>query len=419
MAMSVQTPGMTADLPKDQPVTLKDCIEYALEHHNDVLSAESGLAGSRADVTVARSGFVPQITAGYDFSHTGTQGRPTSPFTFSGSQTSLGVTQTFWDGGRTQTAIRQAKASLTASSADLDVVRSNRVLTVTTAYFDVLLAQRLAGIAAQTVAESEEQRKLIQARIDTEDAAKIDIYPIEVQLANAQVTKLQADNNVRIFMSILTNAIGLVGNSQLQLVDVEEPSDVKPVTFDQSLSEALRSRPEIIRSRAQVDSANASLSLAKVQTGPVPSAGASYNKGFGGNDTSSEWVVGVGISLNVFNGSSAARVASARANVESATFGADQIENDISTEVQEANLNVTNSLERLAASKPNVTLARTNLEVARTKYQTGLGIPLEIVIAQTAYSDAQALNAQALYDFYVASAQLDRATGKKGYQIHD
>jgi len=407
-------PVPAADPPTDRPLSLQECIDYALKQHSSVLSAEKDVIASQAGLRSAIAGFLPRITVGSDFTGSGstTGGINDSD---NGTRSLIGVEETLWDGGRIQTSIRQARASNVATQADYELTKQERILSVTTAYFTALLTKRLAGIAAQSVAESEGQRELIQARIDEGDAARVDIYPVEVQLANAKLNKLQADNDVRVAMSVLRNAIGFDRGPEMSLVDVEEPTnDIG--SMDECLTSAMSSRPEITRSNAQLDSSRAGLSLAKLQALPVLSVGAGYDRALGGLDYDSQWSVGVGVSMSIFDGGAiAAGIDSAKARTDSAILGNDQLGKDVTTEVEEAYLNLTNAFERLAASKPNVELAKTNLEVAREKYRQQLAIPLEIVTAQVSYADAQASHAQALYDCYVARAQLDKAMGKRGY----
>lgn len=409
--------GTSSGLPTDRPLTLKECIDYALTEHSSVLSAEQDLIGSVADVKRARSGYVPKLAVGSAFSRLGTLGDQTGDgfFIVQTTDSIVSLNETFYDGGRTLTAIRQAKASARASDANLDLTRQGRVLSVTTAYFSALRAKRLADIAAQTVAGSEEQRKLIQARIDLKDAAPVDIYPVEVQLANARLVKLQADNDVRIMANALRNAVGLDRGPELQIVDYTTPSEEVP-NLEDSFTKALRDRPEIVQSAAQIDSSKAGLTLSKLQALPVPTATAGYEGDLQGGSFGRAWNIGIGLTMSLFDGGAlAAGITSSKASLQSSKLADSQLRKDISTEVEQSYLNLTSALQRLEASKPNVTLAQKNLEVAREKYVQGMAIPLEIVNAQTSYADALASNAQALYDSYVARAQLDNAVGKRGY----
>lgn len=406
-----------AELPTDRPVTLKECIDYAFANHSSVLIAKRSVLSSSAAVTVARAGFIPQITASSMYSNS--DSNPSLPSGSSGRmlQHTIGVTEYLIDGWRTPTALRQALASEKIALAELEQVRQERILAVTTAYFEALRTKRLADIAQQTLNEAQQQRDLVQARIDAGDAAQVDIYPVEVQLANAKLSKIKADNNARLAADTLRNAIGLGRGQALMLVEVDESklsSNIAPL--DDYLAEALKSRPEILSYEAQLQSQNAALSYAKLQRMPVPTVSMSYKRGYGDVSFDSSWEIGVGLSLSIFDGGAlAADVRSAKARLESIQLAYEQKKKDIINEVEQAYLNYKSALEQLEASKTNVLLAQKNVEVAREKYSQGLGIAIEITTAEVAYSEALANNAQALYDSYVAYAQLEKAVGRRSY----
>jgi len=414
--------AFSADLPTDRPVTLRECIEFALANHSSVRSAGRELDASRAEVRSARAGYLPRLEASSDYFSSGRSGTSSSRFgvrdtSASGVQEVIRLTETVFDGFRTPTAIRQAWSSARASEADLELARQERMLAVTTAYLNLLRAGRLADIAARTVEQSEEQKRLIQGRIDAGDAAPIDIYPVDVQLANAKLEKIRADNDVRVAANALRNAIGLDRGPALCPVDVGAPSTELP-QLQECVESALEDRPEIMRSISQIESQKATAALARLVRLPQPTASASYQRGFADAGFDKQWEIGIGLSLNVFDGGAAAAdERSAKARLDALLLRDEQLRKDIATEVEEAYLNLINALERLEASKSNVMLAQKNLEVAKAKYQEGLGIPIEITTAEVAYADAQTQNAEALYDSYVARAQLEKAMGRRSYSL--
>jgi len=416
-----------ANLPSDRPLTLQDCISYALENHNSVLAAQRELAASTAETRQAKAGYLPNMTVSSrhirsdseegdllskDGIGTGTE------LTRKGASTedevTLGISPTIYDGGRIRMAIRQAVASEKASEAEVELARQDRILAVTQAYFQSLLTKRLADIAAQSVAEAQKQYDMVRTRIEAGDAAKVDIYPVEVQLANSRLKKLQADNDARIAANILRNAMGLGRGPELKLVDIDEPASEPLPSLEDCLSYAMDHRPEVARVMAQLESAQAALSYAKSQAGPIPTVTLGYEEGLSGSNSGSGWAIELGLSMKIFDGGATkAEIDSSKARLESLRYTAEQLRQDIATQVEEAHLNLSNALERLVASKANVELAKTNLEVASSKYEQGLAIPLEVVSAQVSYADAQANYAQALYDSYLARAELDKAMGKR------
>ena len=107
-----------------------------------------------------------------------------------------------------------------------------------------------------------------------------------------------------------------------------------------------------------------------------------------------------------------AREEEARARLESSEAGEQQTRIDITTSVQQAMLNINSARERLDASAIAVESARRNLEAANERYQQGLAILVEITNAQLNYFEAQNNAIEALYDYYLAQAQLRRAMGR-------
>ena len=58
-----------------------------------------------------------------------------------------------------------------------------------------------------------------------------------------------------------------------------------------------------------------------------------------------------------------------------------------------------------------VVQAKENYDLASGRYQVGVGSPLEITDAEVLLANAKANNIQALYNYKVAEARIERAMG--------
>ncbi len=56
--------------------------------------------------------------------------------------------------------------------------------------------------------------------------------------------------------------------------------------------------------------------------------------------------------------------------------------------------------------------AKENLDLAKGRYQVGVGSIIEVTDAQTLYTDAQTTYIRTLYDYKIAEAQFIRAIGQ-------
>ena len=117
------------------------------------------------------------------------------------------------------------------------------------------------------------------------------------------------------------------------------------------------------------------------------------------------------LSWSLYDRVDRANVDAARANMRVSEEQEQQVVKDIAAEVEQAHLSLTSANERIAAAEASVAMARKNLEVAQARYKLDLAIPLEIVDAQVAFSNAQLQAIGARYDYLLSRAQLDRAIG--------
>ena len=67
----------------------------------------------------------------------------------------------------------------------------------------------------------------------------------------------------------------------------------------------------------------------------------------------------------------------------------------------------------MLSTDKEVAAASESQMLAEGRYQEGVGSIIEVTDAQSQTLDAQTANIQALFDYYIARARLDRAVGKQ------
>jgi outer membrane protein TolC len=81
-------------------------------------------------------------------------------------------------------------------------------------------------------------------------------------------------------------------------------------------------------------------------------------------------------------------------------------------EAEQAFLTLKEADERIRVTEKAVGQAKENFDLASGRYQVGVGFPLEVTDAEVALANARANHIQALYDYKVAEAKIEKATGK-------
>lgn len=320
------------------------------------------------------------------------------------------------------------------------------VTRVRLAYYNLLLQQeqiRLTDNSLRRVGESlEETRALNRAGLSTD----YDVLRLEVEYANLEPNLRRAENaaaEARRELALelnLESAEGLAVAGSLAGIDLEAPeaNDAAnlqilnfgsvgwdgPTSTEGLIGEAMEGRSDLRQLDLTEILRQTEMKLEQVQYLPEISlfatvgVTAQQNGGpsfFGGQQTNTRFA-GVRVSWPLFSGFSRdARIDQKRAVLRSAEaqtrLGRTRATNEIRTLVDrldEARL-------RAAGQQLAVRQAGRGFDIASAQYREGLSSQLELTDAEVAFRQSEFNYAQAVFDFLVAQAQLDQATGRVPY----
>jgi TolC family type I secretion outer membrane protein len=422
------TPAPAAAAPRSGSttplrLTLPEATALALRQQPTIRSAQGSLTAAQARVPQARSAYYPRfdLQAGVQTSEvksSSTNDRTRSESTFA---TILGR-QLIYDFGKTAALVDEAKAGSRVASGELERVRDLVVQNVRQAYFNLLQARRLVGVADAALARSELNLRSAQGFFDVGTKPKSDVTKAEVEVANARVDVIRARNLVRLSQTTLANALGLEATVPIEINDI---LTYEPVTLDstQLLAEALGNRPELRQSQARLDAARAQLSGAKARYLPDltvnGSAGTASDDaivstdGVSGVSFGDTWSIAGVLTWNLFEGFfTQARVKETQALVETARADYETVELQVRLEVEQSYIAVVEAAERYGATEKAVESAQENLRLAQGRYDAGVGTILELTEAQLSLTNAEADSVRAVTDYRVGLAVLDRVVGR-------
>jgi TolC family type I secretion outer membrane protein len=411
LLLALSLPLVAQEARQSNPLSLKDCIEAAMSNNIDVLTAENNVTTSRSHLVSAKSSYFPQVSLQNNAFSWGSGGVLSKVTT----GTALTVNQSIFDGGLRETNVQGARYGVTQSTAGMTRTLQTVYFNVSKAYYEVLRARHLAEVAKANVTYNEGLRDQVQARADVGEAAKVDVLPVAAQLASSRVSLLSSQNAVRTSAIQLQSIMGLLSKPGFDVQEINELPTSEIETLDSYITSALESRPDILQSHAAAGAARASVKSSRIALYPRPTITANYQRQVSGGFTSSGTQVVGGISFDIFNGG-ANRTAytTARIGQSNAELQEQQVKRDIYSQVEEAYLNLTNVKERMAASAVSLDAANKNYQAQKERYDQGLGTTLDLLNAEVQAVTAQSDDVQTRYDYYVAVAQMDYATGKQG-----
>lgn len=400
-------------------LSLRNCIETALKNQPAIRAAREGVNAGQGRVTQARSPYLPQISASTGYSENHSLGGAFGDSIAKTRTTTMSVNQVLYDFGRSGNTLDAAR--LGARSAELDEQRviQETVLNVKQAYFALLQAKKLVIVSQKTLEQAESHLRQAEAFFRSGSKPKFDVTRAEVEVNSAQLGLINARNSVRIRTLTLYNAMGLDPAGDLDLEDILSAPVTIP-TFDQALAEAVKSRPEMLKSEADKEAAKARVKAEESNYLPTLSANGAYNWANGTQemgpfkgDIQNSWNAGVMLTMPLFEGGiTSGKVSEARANLRVLEAQGYLIRQSIIIELYQANADIESASARIAVMELSLKKAQESLELAQGRYEAGVGPYIEVTDAQLASVNAETDHVQALYDYQLAAARLLKAMGR-------
>ncbi len=394
-------------------MSLEECIETALLRHPDLAAGRAGVVASEARAGQTRTGFYPSIGFSTAFSERSSSGTGSSEGSWSSAIT---LSQMVTDWGRTHAMLRRSLLDVAVKTLELETTRSDIVYEVTRSYFQLLKAGKELDVAEESLALNDERLEQAEAFFRVGRVSRYDVTAAQVTRSNANLALIRARTAQKEAMTALKAAMGLTDAVEFDIAGIDDDPD--PGTqggfpsLEWAIGSALENRPDLIAYKVNTESAETSVLLAGLDNAPQLSLSGSYGWGsadFWGQDT---WRAGLTLSFPIYDGGlQREKKREARANLEGAQARLESYTQRVVSDVTSAWLAASDSAETVAAAAEGLQMALDNLEIAKGRYQVGVGSPLEVSDATRNYTEAKAAWYSALYDGMTARAALEKAMG--------
>ncbi len=414
--------GGPVDLDLTKALSLDRAIRIGLQRQNSIAISQQSVESANARLTQARSAYYPQLTPTLNYNAATSPGQTTiiNGQAFGGASTSETLTNrasasfTILDTGQRDANIGNARRGAFASAFGLGDQRQSVVLIVTQDYYNLVRYKELVRVQQENVARAELSLKIIEKQIEVGVAAKSDRLQSVSDLANARVALLSAQSDYAVGEANLKNAMGVVTGQNLTLTDDRLPAPnpaPDTLTVDDYARAAYLNRLDVKQQQELVNAQGYNVKLAFINAGLTVSA--TVEEGFYINPVAGEnRIFSVGISYPLFDGGyTRAGIKAAKAALEQDRRSLDQLQQTVRLQVDQALQVREVGRQRVAASQDAVAAGELNYQAAQAKQQNGLINILEVINAQVQLTTAQVQLVQAIYDYYIADAMLQRDIG--------
>lgn len=400
-------------IARGDTLTVQSCIDIARKNHPSLAAASGTVRLFESKIGQARAGYYPQITFQSSYSRIGPPPDSFINEPYNYYSNTLNLNQMLFDFGKTSNLVDIRKLSKQSAEADLQDTSAVIILGVKEAYYSFLKAKMSEKVALETVNQFREHYEIAKTFFATGKSSKIDVTSAEVNLSNARIQLISAQNALRIARVNLNKAMGVISAPEYDIQE-EFHLEQSDISFEAALEQAYKNRPDVLSTSLKKDALQQTIDFNKKDYLPVLSGSAGY--GYAGEDSSIDksWNVGIALTVPLFTGlSTKYAVDEARANLDIAAANEEVLRQNVHLEVQSVWLNRREAFERIEASRVIVRQAEEALELARGRYATGVGSSIEITDALIKLNNAKMTYITALSDFSVAQARLDKAMGAK------
>jgi outer membrane protein len=423
VGMPPSTPLQQTQGPPAEPrLTLAEAERIALQHNPNISVAHLLQLAQTQVVREARAGDLPLAYA--DLTAVGahgdsriTAGALNNPSVYDRAAGGLAVSQLITDFGRTHNLIRNAQSNV---RAQLDLERASVediTLAIDQVFYQALTAQKILRVAQQTVATRQATGDQISALTKSNLRSTLDLSLANVQVSQAQLLVLDAQNDSQAAMANLNAILGSEIDVQYDLVDETPETPAAPPADTESLVQlAFKARPDLAalndRFVAAKQFASAEHDLLRPTLSALAAAGGTPVRA---DQIQSSWygAAGANVSIPVFNGFDyIARGKEADLRAQAAAEQVRNLRDSVARDVRTAVLNAQAAHQRIGVSQQLLDQANTALDLAQARYKVGLSGIVDLTEAQLAQTQAEIAVANARYAYQTALAEVRFQTGQ-------
>lgn len=416
---------------ESQRWSLKQCIDYAIEHNISIRQTANTAEQSKVEVNTAKWARLPSLSgnAGQSWNWGRTQTAVADEATGeyntvyvntknNSTNFSLSAGIPIFTGLELPNQYALAKLNLKAALADLDKAKEDIAINIASAYLQVLFNQELHDVALGQAELSKEQYERISRLSQTGKASASEVAEAKSRVAQDEMNVVQTDNDYRLALLDLSQLIELESPEGFQ---VEAPAQLAPPSPltppDEIYQIALAGKPSIQAAKYRLEGSKHSIRIA--QSGYYPQL--NLNGSIGTNfystldrtfnqqmrDNFSKYV-GFSLSVPLFNRlATRNRVRTARLQRDNYALQLDDAKKTLYKEIQQAWYNAAAAVSKYHSSQAASEASEETFKLTQKKYENGQANAVEYNEAKQNLMKAQSDELQAKYEYLFRTKILD------------
>jgi len=424
-------PGFASAADNATQLSLDRAIAIALEQNPEFKTSNLGIRGAEHRKKAAGADFLPKLGTSYTYARLNEPPRFKMPAgelsaqdinVVAGTQNvyqwDLHLVQPLFTGGEIYNKYKLEKLGVDVAKLKNQTARNELVYNVKAAYFSILKTRKLREVALQAVEQIASHEKIARDFFEQEMIAKNDLLEAQVRLAQAQQDLVRAEQGVELARAVFNTVLHQDVN---MAVDVAEMNDARQLSLALAENQALamQHQPVIREIDTGIRQAQAAVQLAQGTYFPKVFLLSSYLRQGNQADVRGSlyqdpeaWNMTVNLDWTFWEwGKKANVVGEQKVKLLEAQEIKKEVVDKVMLQVKDAWLRCEENWKNIGVSRTAIAQAEENFRIYQNRFNQQMSTTTDVLDAQTLLTHAHSNYNTTLYDYFIARAFLERATG--------
>lgn len=422
--------ALTTVSAQTEPLTIEKSLQMGLNSSKEIQIANSDTLISEARVTNAWSNLLPKLTLGFNYNHLSTMPiqlnlpipGPTSESALNAIYANATIEQPLFTGFRLLAIKNASELNNKAALVENSKIKNSKALEIHQAFWNYYKTTKVIEVLEENLKLVKSQIDNVKNFVETGILTENELLKLIVAKADVKSKLIDAENYSRIAQANFNRVIGVRLSNDTKIIAEGYDEEMVIFNFDEILSEALKSRDELMANKFRIEAANENITAAKSTWFPQISAFGSYNylKLDGStllNDESNDfWMVGVGMQWSIWDWW---KTSSNKTIAEEQHFQIDvankMLKEKIELEVYSNYLALQSEIQKIELNKLRVESAKENYRIVNNRFNSEVSTSTELLEASTLFTEAKIKLINSSIDYKLARIKLESSIGRKIY----
>ena len=424
----LQLPAEALTVPDTLLLTLPTALDIALRENPTMQVADKEIALKQVADKETWQNLLPEVQIGSRLEHT----LQAAEMKLNGMKFKMGE-----DGTNTANAALSVNLPLFApslykamsiSKTDIELAvekaratKQDLINQVTKAYYQLLLAQDSYEVMQKSYAVAEENFRIVAAKFEQGKVSEFDKITAEVQLGSIRPNVVSAGNAVQLSALQLKVLMGLT-EEEIKIKDNLARYEGKVYTSQQEEADnGLENNSTLRQFTHNRELLEKNIKLQRMNF--LPTLSMSFNYQYQSiynediNIFSYDWTGSSTLLFNLniplYRARNFTKMRTAKLQLQQLDWNRKDVERKLDMQVKSYRNSMEASAAQLTSNRKNIVQAEKAVMIASKRYEVGKGTVLELNNSQVALTQAQLVYNQAIYDYLIAQADLNKVLGKE------